>query len=37
MSAGEEEEHGYETIIKAFMKALTHMKGSLPSGPTGEE
>ena len=28
MSAGEEEEHGYEAIIKAFTKALTDMKGS---------
>ena len=28
MSAGEEEEHGYETIIKALMKALTDIKGS---------
>ena len=29
MTAGEEEEHGYETIIKALMKALTDIKGSL--------
>ena len=29
MSAGEEEEHGYEVIIKALMKALTDIKGSL--------
>ena len=29
MSAGEEEEHGYEAIIKALMKALTDIKGSL--------
>ena len=28
MSAEEEEEHGYETIIKALMKALTDIKGS---------
>ena len=28
MSAGEEEEHGYETIIKALTKALTDIKGS---------
>ena len=28
MSAGEEEEHGYEAIIKALMKALTDIKGS---------
>ena len=29
MSAGEEEEHGYQTIIKALTKALTDIKGSL--------
>ena len=29
MSAGKEEEHGFEAIIKAFTKALTDMKGSL--------
>ena len=29
MSAGEEEEHGMEAIIKALMKALTDIKGSL--------
>ena len=29
MSAGEEEEHGYEAIIKALMKALTDIKASL--------
>ena len=29
MSAGEEEEQGYEAIIKALMKALTDIKGSL--------
>ena len=29
MSAGEEEEHGYEAIIKALTKALTDIKGSL--------
>ena len=29
MSTGEEEEHGYEAIIKALMKALTDIKGSL--------
>ena len=28
MSAGEEEEHGYEAIIKALTKALTDIKGS---------
>ena len=28
MSAGEEEEHGYETIIKALTKALTDINGS---------
>ena len=28
MSAREEEEHGYEAIIKALMKALTDIKGS---------
>ena len=28
MSAGEEEAHGYEAIIKALMKALTDIKGS---------
>ena len=28
MSAGEEEEHGMEAIIKALMKALTDIKGS---------
>ena len=28
MSAGEEEEHGYEAIIKALLKALIDMKGS---------
>ena len=28
MSAGEEEEHGIEAIIKALMKALTDIKGS---------
>ena len=28
MSAGEEEEHGYEAIINALMKALTDIKGS---------
>ena len=28
MSAGEEEEHGFEAIIKAFKKALTDIKGS---------
>ena len=26
MSGGEEEEHGYEAIIKALMKALTGIK-----------
>ena len=31
MSPGEEEEHGYEAIIKALTKALTDIKGS----PTG--
>ena len=29
MSAGEEEEHGYEAIIKVLTKALTDIKGSL--------
>ena len=29
MSAGEDEEHGYEAIIKALTKALTDIKGSL--------
>ena len=29
MSAGEEEEHGCESIIKALTKALTDIKGSL--------
>ena len=29
MSAGEEEEHGYQAIIKALTKALTDIKGSL--------
>ena len=29
MIAGEEEEHGYETIIKALTKALTDINGSL--------
>ena len=29
MSAREEEEHGYEPIIKTLMKALTDIKGSL--------
>ena len=29
MSAREEEEYGYEPIIKALMKALTDIKGSL--------
>ena len=29
MSAGEEEEHGMEAIIKALTKALTDIKGSL--------
>ena len=29
MSAGEEEEHGYEALIKALTKALTDKKGSL--------
>ena len=29
MSAREEEEHGYEAIIKALTKALTDIKGSL--------
>ena len=28
MSAGEEEEHGYEAIIKAMIKAVTDIKGS---------
>ena len=28
MSAGEEEEHGMEAIIKALTKALTDIKGS---------
>ena len=28
MSAGEKEEHGYQAIIKALMKALTDIKGS---------
>ena len=28
MGAGEEEEHGYEAIIKALTKALTDNKGS---------
>ena len=28
MSAGEEEEHGIEAIIKALTKALTDIKGS---------
>ena len=28
MSAGEEEEHGYEAIIKVLTKALTDIKGS---------
>ena len=28
MSAGEDEEHGYEAIIKALTKALTDIKGS---------
>ena len=28
MSAGEEEEHGYEAIIKALTKTLTDIKGS---------
>ena len=28
MSAGEEEEHGYEAIIKALWKSLTDIKGS---------
>ena len=28
MSAGEEEEHGYEAIIKALLKALIDTKGS---------
>ena len=28
MSAGEQEEHGYEAIIKALTKALTDIKGS---------
>ena len=28
MSAGEEEEHDYETIIKALTKALMDIKGS---------
>ena len=28
MSAGEEEEHGMEAIIKALMKALKDIKGS---------
>ena len=28
MSAGEDEEHGYEAIIKALTKALTGIKGS---------
>ena len=31
MSTGEEEEHGYEAIIKALMKALTDIKGSMDS------
>ena len=30
MSAGEEEEHGYEAIIKALTKAMTDIKGSPP-------
>ena len=29
MSAGEEEEHGIKAIIKALMKAVTDIKGSL--------
>ena len=29
MSAREEEEHGYEAIIKALTKALTDIMGSL--------
>ena len=29
MSAGEEEEHGYEAIIKALMMVLTDIKDSL--------
>ena len=29
MSAGEEEEYGYEAIIKALTKSLTDIKGSL--------
>ena len=29
MNAGEEEKHSYEAIIKALMKALTDIKGSL--------
>ena len=29
MSAGEEEEHGYQAIIKALTKALKDIKGSL--------
>ena len=29
MCAGEEEEHGYEAIIKALTKALTDIKVSL--------
>ena len=28
MSAGEEEEHGCEAIMKALTKALTNIKGS---------
>ena len=28
MSAGEEEEHGYQAIIKALTKALSDIKGS---------
>ena len=28
MSVGQEEEHGYEAIIKALTKALMDMKGS---------
>ena len=33
MSAGEEEEHGMGAIIKALMKALTDIKGSLTDSP----
>ena len=29
MSAGQEEEHGYEAIIKALMKVLMDINGSL--------